>query len=133
MWMRLTSSSGVPIYRQITDQVRYAIAGGRLRCGDKLPSVRELARSLPVNQNTVVKAYELLERDGLIERRHGDGTYVTANGSPLKRAERRRRVRDMLDNVAAQAVHLDVPPGELHRMLDEQLARLAKREETQDE
>ena len=58
---------------------------------------------------------------------------MTANGSPLKRAERRRRVRDMLDNVAAQAVHLDVPPDALHRMSDEQFARLAKREETEDE
>ncbi len=133
MRMTLTSLSGVPIYRQITDQIVYAIAGGRLQAGDKLPSVRELARALPANQNTVLKAYELLERDGLIERRHGDGTYVTANGSPLKLAERRRRVREMLANVTAQAVHLEIPPDELHRLLDEQLARLTKQEEIPNE
>lgn len=133
MRMTLTSSSGVPIYRQITDQIAYAVASRRLRAGDKLPSVRELARALPANQNTVIKAYELLEREGLIERRQGDGTYVTANGSPLKRAERRRRVREMLDNVVAQAAHLEVPPDELHRMLDEQLARLTPREENSNE
>lgn len=133
MRMTLTSSSGVPIYRQITDQIAYAVACRRLQAGDKLPSVRELARSLPANQNTVLKAYELLERDGLIERRQGDGTYVTGNGSPLKRAERRRRVREMMDNVVAQATHLEIQPDELHRMLDEQLERLTHREETTNE
>ncbi len=124
MRIQLASASGVPIYRQIVDQITWQVAGGRLRAGERLPSVRELAHQLPVNQNTVLKAYELLEREGLIERRQGDGTFVAANGSPLKLAERRRRLAQVLGQAAALAAHFDLSSDELHRLLDEQIAAL---------
>lgn len=76
MIIRLERSSGIPITRQLLDQLRAQCATGALRPGDKLPSVRELARELVVNQNTVLHVYERLETEGLIERRHGAGTFV---------------------------------------------------------
>ena len=110
--------------RQIVDQVTYLVASGRLAVGDRLPSVRELARSLPANQNTVLKAYELLEREGLLSRKHGDGTYVAGNGSPLSAAARRRILREILSEAAAKAAMLGIPAQELRRMLEEQIAAL---------
>ncbi len=125
MRVLLSSASGVPIYRQIVEQVAEQIASGRLRVGDRLPSVRELARALPVNQNTVVKAYELLERDGLITCRHGDGTFVASSVARLDHEECRGLVADMLAQVAGKAHLYGIKPAELHRLLDEQIARLA--------
>jgi GntR family transcriptional regulator len=118
------ASSGVPIYRQIVEQISDHIACGRLVAGDRLPSVRELARALPVNQNTVVKAYEVLERDGLITRRHGDGTFVAKGGSSLGTADRRSMVTDILGQAALKARLFGVSTAELHRLLDEQIASL---------
>jgi GntR family transcriptional regulator len=124
MMIRLVLASGVPIYRQIADQLTWLIAGGRLGPGARLPSVRDLARQLPANQNTVLKAYELLERNGLIDRRQGDGTFVASTGSPLTMAERRRRLTAVLAQAAALSAHFDIAPEEAHRVLDEQLRAL---------
>jgi GntR family transcriptional regulator len=126
MFIRLESSSAVPIYRQIVDQIGYQIANGTLRGGDRLPSVRELARRLPVNQNTVLKAYILLEEDGLISRKQGDGTFVADTPPVTKKAERLKQVSAILGQAAAQAVHFDIPRPELHQLLDEEIEKLPK-------
>ncbi|MEF3307117.1 GntR family transcriptional regulator [Paenibacillus sp. GYB003] len=68
-----------PLYEQILDQVRSAIAKGEIGLGDKMPSVRELAQELRMNPNTVMRAYQELERDGLTEKRRGQGTFVTSS------------------------------------------------------
>jgi len=126
MFIRLESSSAVPIYRQIVDQIGYQIANGTLRSGDRLPSVRELAKRLPVNQNTVLKAYVLLEEDGLISRIQGDGTFV-ANAPPVtKKTERLKQVSGILGQAAAQAVHFEISRPELHQLLDEEIEKLPK-------
>ena len=126
MFIRLESSSAVPIYRQIVDQIGYQIANGTLRAGDRLPSVRELAKRLPVNQNTVLKAYVLLEEDGLISRIQGDGTFV-ANAPPVtKKTERLKQVSGILGQAAAQAVHFEISRPELHQLLDEEIEKLPK-------
>ena len=72
----ISSTSGVPTYMQIVEQVRQALRLGRLEPGDRLPTVREVAAALAVNPNTVLKAYRELEHEGLVEGRHGQGTYV---------------------------------------------------------
>jgi GntR family transcriptional regulator len=72
----LDPKSGVPIYRQIQDQIRYGIGSGRLRPGDQLPTVRALAVDLKVNPNTVIKAYTELERQGVVTTEQGSGTFV---------------------------------------------------------
>jgi GntR family transcriptional regulator len=74
----LDPKSGVPIYRQIQDQVRYGIASGRLRPGEQLPTVRALAVELAVNPNTVIKAYTELERQGVLTTEQGSGTFVAS-------------------------------------------------------
>ena len=126
---RISTGSPTPIYRQIVDQVADQIACGRLRPGDRLPSVRELARALPVNQNTVVKAYESLEHDGLIVRRHGDGTFVAEGGSSLSAADRRRILTDLLGRAAMKAQLFDVSPAQLHALLDRELTALSRTRE----
>ncbi|MBI4579995.1 MAG: GntR family transcriptional regulator [Planctomycetes bacterium] len=125
MFIRLESSSAVPVYRQIVDQVRYQIAAGMLRPGDRLPSVRDLARQLPVNQNTVLKAYDLLDREGLIDRRQGDGTFVQASVPTLKKSERIKQLSAILGQAAAQAVHFEISPEELHGLLDRAIKALS--------
>src|SRR5271166_485006 len=72
----LDPKSGVPIYRQIQDQIRYGIGSGKLRPGEQLPTVRALAVDLSVNPNTVIKAYTELERLGVLTTEQGSGTFV---------------------------------------------------------
>ncbi|HUK82517.1 MAG TPA: GntR family transcriptional regulator [Verrucomicrobiae bacterium] len=126
MFIRLEPSSAVPVYRQIVDQIRYQIASGTVRAGDRLPSVRELARRLPANQNTVLKAYELLTHEGLLSRRQGDGTFVTDMPSAIKKSERLKKISATLAHAAAQAVHFEISPEELRTLLDQQIAKLSR-------
>ena len=72
----LDPKSGVPIYRQIQDQIRYGIGSGKLRPGEQLPTVRSLAVDLQINPNTVIKAYTELERSGVLTTEQGSGTFV---------------------------------------------------------
>ena len=74
----INTGSATPIYKQLTDQVRLAVATGRLAVGDQLPSVREVVAATAINPNTVLKAYRDLEREGLVEARTGHGTFVRA-------------------------------------------------------
>ena len=99
----------MPIYRQISDQVRYNIATGVLKVGDKLPSVRELAMRLAVNQNTVLKVYNELCRDGVLKIERGEGTFVSSNRQTISTAEREQTISNTLREAAVQAIQLDVP------------------------
>src|SRR5829696_5019926 len=86
-FLQVSPTSGVPIYRQLLDQIRSQIASGRLPADSFLPSVRQLAQQLQVNPMTVSKAYSLLERDGLVELLRGQGMRVKSlshNAVPLK-------------------------------------------------
>jgi GntR family transcriptional regulator len=90
--------SGVPIYRQIIDQVKSAIATGTLGRGDRLPTVRQLAVDLSVNPNTVSRAYNELELTGLVETHMGSGTFIGDKKVKLDEVERRR----MLDQICQE-------------------------------
>ncbi|MBN1341446.1 MAG: GntR family transcriptional regulator [Phycisphaerae bacterium] len=126
MFLRIESSSGVPVYRQIVDQIKYQIASGQLRAGDRLPSVRDLARQLPVNQNTVLKAYNILASEQLLSRKQGDGTFVQDAPPALKKSERVRQVSGILARAAAQAVHFEIEREELHELLDREIDAVRK-------
>jgi GntR family transcriptional regulator len=122
MFIRLETSSGLPITRQIADQIRGHCAGGTLRPGDRLPSVRQLARDLAVNQNTVLRVYERLEAEGLLERRQGDGTFV-ADRLPAGRLEvERDLLRQDVERLVRRAGDLGVLDADLRAMLDAALA-----------
>ena len=126
MFIRLEPSSGVPISRQIADAIRLHCASGALRAGDRLPSVRALARELAVNQNTILHVYERLTGEGLLERRHGDGTFVAR---PPSRAERKRQgdaIGREVEALARKAVALGLEPEDLHAALDSVWERVRK-------
>ena len=119
MFLRIEKGSAVPISRQMADQIATLCASGTLQSGERLPSVRELARELAVNQNTVLRVYERLCGNGLLEMRHGQGTFVA--GRPTKRnlASHRARLVDELRQIARQAVGLGLTSDELHELLAE--------------
>lgn len=123
MWFHIDPSSGTPIYRQIVDQVRQAVAGGILRPGDRLPSVRDLAIELAVNPNTIAKAYQELERAGVIETPRGRGSFVAAATPDLPRTERLQRLAPAVERLIADAYHLGVTNEELVRLVEERLAQ----------
>lgn len=95
--------SGVPVYRQLIDQVRGGIASGNLRAGDQLPTVRQLAVDLAINPNTVMRAYRELELGGLLETHQGTGTFISSKKMEKKSAERERQLVQMAGEFAARA------------------------------
>ena len=119
---RLDPASGVPFYRQITDQVLGGIATGSLAAGEQLPTVRALAVELKVNLNTVAKAYKELEIRGVLSTQQGSGTYVAPVEVRRDEVERRRQVVQLVDEFLARAAALGLPPAEVARELDERLA-----------
>jgi len=108
MQIRISNSDGIPIYRQIVNQVKYLVAAGRLTAGDQLLPVRSLAEQLVVNPNTVARAYRELESSGVITSRQGSGAFVSVNGSPLAKSEKRKLLQDRVDLLLAEADSLDV-------------------------
>src|SRR4030043_844487 len=93
--LQIDQHSSLPLYKQIADQVRHLIASDRLKPGDRLPTVRQLAQSLNINQNTVVKAYSDLEQDHVIASRRGAGTVVVSRtDDPTLRAARQKHLSD---------------------------------------
>src|SRR5215831_902154 len=95
--------TGVPVYRQIIDQVRTGIASGSLSAGDQLPTVRQLAVDLAINPNTVMRAYRELELGGLLETHQGTGTFISDKKVEKKAAERERQLGQMVNEFAARA------------------------------
>jgi GntR family transcriptional regulator len=122
MQLSIEPSSGVPITRQIADQIRTHCASGFLRPNDRLPSVRELARQLAVNQNTILRVYERLTAEGLLDRRHGAGTYVARLPPAGQLRAQRQVLRDELRRLTRRALAIGIDPTDLHEMLDRALA-----------
>lgn len=99
----LDSHTGVPVYRQIMDQVRGAIASGALAVGSQLPTVRQLAVDLSINPNTVVRAYRELELSGLLDTQQGTGTFIRAQRMAHADAERGRQLNQIVADALARA------------------------------
>jgi GntR family transcriptional regulator len=95
--------TGVPVYRQLIDQVRAGIASGSLTAGDQLPTVRQLAVDLSINPNTVMRAYRELELGDLLETHQGTGTFISEKKLEKKSAELERRLNQMASEFAARA------------------------------
>jgi GntR family transcriptional regulator len=115
--IHISTQDGVPVYLQIVNQVKYLAAAGRLAPGEEMPSVRALAEQLVINPNTVARAYLELERAGVVVKRHGSGTYVSEEGSPLARKERMKILTQRADALLAEAQHLDVALDDLLALL----------------
>ena len=121
MLLRLDSESGVPFYQQVVQQVKRLIASGTLAPGDRLPTVRELAAELVLNPNTVARAYQDLEREGVVETRRGQGTFACAPSSHLTRSERRGLIAGLLDRALVDARHLGLSPEDVIELLKERI------------
>jgi len=119
MPFQITFKSGKPVYLQLVDQVKAAIASGAMRAGDSLPSIRPLAEELRVNRNTVAKAYTELETQGVIETLPGKGCFVRAGSSPFRKEVRRSLVAEAMDDAVVQAHHLQVGRSEFLELAKE--------------
>jgi GntR family transcriptional regulator len=129
MWFSIDPSSGVPIYRQLVDQVKQGVAGGVLKAGDRLPSVRDLALELTINPHTVAKAYQELERDAVIEVPRGRGAFIAASdlADRPSREEQERILGDTIERLVAEAYRLRFEPDEVVDMLRRRFDALSDR------
>ena len=124
MLLHLNASSGVPVYLQLQAQVKQAVAAGALRTGEALPSTRKLAAELRINPNTVARAYQELERDGVTRSVPGGGTFV-ADGLPgLLKSEKVKRLRPLARQLAVEGRQLRLVREEIVKMLEEELEKL---------
>ena len=123
MIFHVNPSSGVPIYVQIKNQVKNAIAAGALKQDQTLPSVRKLASELGINPNTVARAYQELERDGVIATVPGGGTYVAENVPRFLKSEKLRRLQPYAKQIAVEGIQLGLTDEEILRALQEELER----------
>jgi Predicted transcriptional regulators len=111
--VKLLQNSGVPIYQQIAEQLKTDILAGKLKEGDYLPSIRGLAKDLKISVITTMKAYELLEAEGLVTAAQGKGFYVNAQDNEMLKEQHLRRVEEALQ----EAIHA----AEIAGMTDEEL------------
>jgi GntR family transcriptional regulator len=115
----LNPQSGIPLYVQLQQQFQQRILTGLLSDGTRLPSVRDLSAQLQVNPLTVVKVYQILEREGFVETKRGLGTYVSHQSPALKIEARRRQISPALDQLVAEARHLGLSEKEIQALLSE--------------
>ena len=126
-FLRVSATSGEPIYVQLVRQVKLAIAGGSLAAGDRLPSVRALASSLVINPNTVARAYRMLEQEGLVESAAGRaGSFVAANPHALGAVERRRRLQPFIDRLVEESRSMGMTDDDVEEQLRRTLNRSAE-------
>jgi len=119
---RLDLHSGVPVYRQIIDQVLGGMASGKLGAGDQLPTVRQVAVDLAINPNTVVRAYRELEIRGVLETQQGTGTFIAQKKVRQDEVERQRRLAQLVTEFVARAGGAGYTVEELKEQLNDLLA-----------
>jgi GntR family transcriptional regulator len=124
VFISIDASSDVPIFRQIVQQIKTAVAMGRLQPEDPLPSVRQLAVELAVNPNTVARAYLDLEIEGVIYKRQGAGTFVATQGVRVSKNERRRVLGELIEKALVEGVNLGLDEEELRESFERVLDKI---------
>lgn len=127
VWIDIDARSGVPIYVQLVGQVRHAVEVGGLGPGEKLPTVRGLAEELAIAPNTIVKAYNELQREGLVESRPGVGTVVAEGVAEVAAGRRREAVFERLRALVRDAAALGITEDDLWESLDSEFERIPGR------
>ena len=127
MQFQLNFKSGKPVYLQLVDQVKAAVASGAAQAGDSLPSIRPLAEDLRVNRNTVAKAYAELESQGVIETAAGRGCFISGQPTTLRKDARVRILTEEVDQAVVQAHHLQVGKDEFLRLVEERFETFERR------
>jgi GntR family transcriptional regulator len=123
MEFRIEAASRTPIYRQLVAQIREAVARGRLKPEERLPSVRDLSRQLVVNPNTVARVYTELEREGVLNTRPGLGVFVAQPMNELTRRVRKERLTAAIDGFLTEAVHLGFAAGDVLSLVSERMEK----------
>lgn len=113
MDISISVKDGVPIYRQIANQIRYMVASGQLLPGEEISPVRTLALQLKVTPNTIARAYRELESAGILRKRRGAGTYVSDTHFPIANRERKRIIEQRIDDLLAEGHQLDFSSEEM--------------------
>lgn len=121
MWFKINPASGIPIYLQIGQQIKTAVASGALQPGDQLPSVRELALELTINPNTAAKAYQELEREGIITTIRGKGTFIAHQEAPLNPKANLELLNHNIDRLIIDALNMRLDLQELKELIDKRL------------
>ena len=124
MDITINVTDGVPIYRQIVNQVKYLVASGLLLPDEELPPIRTLALQLKVTPNTIVKAYDELESSGVVHKRRGSGTFVSEGRQQMARRERLRIIEQRVDALLAEAHQLNFTVDDILRMVRERKAAM---------
>ncbi len=128
MIIKPNPSLGVPIYLQVVEQVKHAIETGALRPGDQLPGIRPLAEELVINANTVAKAYRELEREGVVELKHGAGAFVADTGRARRgAAEKFREAQPLVAETVEQLRARGLSDEAIRRLFEAELAGAGKR------
>jgi GntR family transcriptional regulator len=125
--LRLSPTSGAPLYVQLVERLKHSIATGAIKAGEQLPSVRKMAEDLVINPNTVVRAYRDLESAGIVELRHGSGVFVRE--SVAGRASVMRKAEPIMRSAVDRLESLDLEEDDIRRLLENEIAiRRAARE-----
>lgn len=125
----LDYSSGIPIYRQIIDQIRFGIASGQLKLGEQLPTVRALAVELKVNLNTVSKAYKELEIRNILETQQGSGTFISQVGTEVSVKERHDKLKEICTQFSSAALSYGFRIDEVIAELEKQAGKVSEYKE----
>lgn len=123
MLFQIDAASRSPIYRQLAQQIREAVARGRLAPESRLPSVRDLSRQLVINPNTVARVYTELERDGVLNTRPGLGVFVAQPRNDLTKRARKDRLTALVDQLLTEAVHLGFSAEESLALVSERMEK----------
>ena len=126
MLLEIDHHSGVPIYRQIIDQVREQIMAGLLKEGEQLMPVRELSAQLAVNPMTVSKAYSAMETEGLLERRRGIGLFIASVNSKQKELNKEAAVERLLSKAVTSAMQYGLSEERTQKMLKDLFLKIRK-------
>jgi GntR family transcriptional regulator len=126
MFFHIDPHNGLAIYDQIVRQIKFAVASGALKSGEMIPSVRELARELTINPNTIARAYRQLQDDAVIQSVRGTGLEVATGAGERCRSERLKLIRTRLRQVLIEAKHSRLDPRGLRELVEKELSSIDK-------
>jgi GntR family transcriptional regulator len=129
MFLQIDFQNGLPIYEQVVRQVKFAIAGQDFEEGELVPSVREIARELAINPNTVARAFRQLQTDGVLEPVRGTGLAVATGAAERCRNERVELIRARLTQVLAEALQSRLDPNDLRKLVEQELSAVKPNKE----
>ena len=127
MWLEINPRSSTPIYQQVVDGVKELVARGILVPGERMPTVRELAVELSLNPNTIAKAYQRLEQEGMMEAMRGRGAFVAGRTEVLDKGMAREQLEGVVEKVLVEAYHLGLNREDIKQLFEESLDNWEKR------